>query len=75
MCKILDEISPETAPHKPYVAFRYADPLTEEMYNKLLEDGFGEEMVVGLSPLLSILNTRALRQAVLSMSYGSGGIG
>ncbi|KAF5012551.1 hypothetical protein F66182_15252, partial [Fusarium sp. NRRL 66182] len=30
MCKILDEISPETAPHKPYVAFRYADPLTEE---------------------------------------------
>lgn len=41
MCKILDEISPETAPHKPYTAFRYANPLTEEMYNKLLEDGFG----------------------------------
>ena len=41
MCKILDRISPETAPHKPYVAFRYADPLTEEMYTKLLEDGFG----------------------------------
>jgi protoporphyrin/coproporphyrin ferrochelatase len=41
MCKILDNISPETAPHKPYVAFRYADPLTEEMYNRLLADGFG----------------------------------
>ncbi|KAI1757274.1 hypothetical protein F4782DRAFT_221770 [Xylaria castorea] len=41
MCKILDRISPETAPHKPYVAFRYANPLTEEMYNKLLDDGFG----------------------------------
>ncbi|KAF7555121.1 hypothetical protein G7046_g6633 [Stylonectria norvegica] len=41
MCKILDEISPETAPHKPYVAFRYANPLTEEMYNQLLADGFG----------------------------------
>jgi len=41
MCKILDQISPETAPHKPYVAFRYADPLTEEMYERLLEDGFG----------------------------------
>jgi protoporphyrin/coproporphyrin ferrochelatase len=41
MCKILDQISPETAPHKPYVAFRYADPLTEEMYGKLLADGFG----------------------------------
>ena len=41
MCKILDKISPETAPHKPYVAFRYANPLTEEMYTRLLEDGFG----------------------------------
>ncbi|KAL2043862.1 hypothetical protein N7G274_003382 [Stereocaulon virgatum] len=41
MCKILDQISPETAPHKPYVAFRYADPLTEEMYANLLKDGFG----------------------------------
>jgi ferrochelatase len=41
MCKILDQISPETAPHKPYVAFRYANPLTEHMYERLLEDGFG----------------------------------
>ena len=41
MCKILDRVSPETAPHKPYVAFRYADPLTEEMYAQLLADGFG----------------------------------
>ena len=41
MCKILDKISPETAPHMPYVAFRYANPLTEEMYHRLLADGFG----------------------------------
>ncbi|KAF1812588.1 ferrochelatase-domain-containing protein [Eremomyces bilateralis CBS 781.70] len=41
MCKLLDRMSPETAPHKPYVAFRYADPLTEDMYAKLLADGFG----------------------------------
>ncbi len=41
MCKILDNISPQTAPHKPYVAFRYADPLTEDMYKQLLADGFG----------------------------------
>lgn len=41
MCKILDKISPETAPHKPYVAFRYAAPLTEEMYQTLFDDGFG----------------------------------
>ena len=42
MCKILDQTSPETAPHKPYVAFRYANPLTEEMYTRMLEDGFGQ---------------------------------
>ena len=41
MCKLLDKMSPETAPHKPYVAFRYANPLTEEMYKRLLDDGFG----------------------------------
>lgn len=41
MCKILDQTSPETAPHKPYVAFRYANPLTEHMYAQMLEDGFG----------------------------------
>ena len=42
MCKILDKTCPESAPHKPYVAFRYANPLTEEMYTRLLEDGFGK---------------------------------
>lgn len=42
MCKVLDRASPETAPHRPYVAFRYASPLTEEMYSQLLEDGFGK---------------------------------
>ncbi|PBP18007.1 ferrochelatase precursor [Diplocarpon rosae] len=41
MCKILDRISPETSPHKPYVMFRYANPLTEQTYMKLMEDGFG----------------------------------
>ncbi|PSK35054.1 ferrochelatase [Elsinoe australis] len=42
MCKILDTIHPESAPHKPYVAFRYAAPLTEEMYQQLFDDGFGK---------------------------------
>lgn len=42
MCKILDRISPETAPHKPYVAFRYANPLTEHMYEQMFKDGFGQ---------------------------------
>lgn len=39
-CKILDRISPPSAPHLPYVAFRYAKPLTEEAYTQIFADGF-----------------------------------
>lgn len=35
MCKKLDSVSPKTAPHKPYVAFRYANPLTEKTLAEL----------------------------------------
>ncbi|KAK4933891.1 ferrochelatase hem15 [Elasticomyces elasticus] len=42
MCKLLDKMSPETAPHMPYVAFRYANPLTEDMYEQMFKDGFGQ---------------------------------
>lgn len=42
MCKILDKTSPETAPHKPYVMFRYANPLTEDVYPQMIKDGFGQ---------------------------------
>lgn len=39
LCENLDRVSPETAPHKHYVAFRYANPLTEDTLPKLEEDG------------------------------------
>lgn len=39
VCKRLDEICPETAPHKPYVAFRYAKPFTEDMLQQMKKDG------------------------------------
>lgn len=35
MCKILDKISPESAPHEFFVGFRYADPLTEDALKKI----------------------------------------
>ncbi|KAK9471150.1 uncharacterized protein V1510DRAFT_217878 [Dipodascopsis tothii] len=38
-CKRLDELSPQTAPHKPYVAFRYANPLTEHTLEQMKADG------------------------------------
>lgn len=37
LCQKLDQLSPETAPHKHYVGFRYADPLTDETLQKIEE--------------------------------------
>ena len=39
MCQQLDEVSPETAPHKAYVGFRYALPLTEDTLEQMEQDG------------------------------------
>ncbi|EWC48119.1 mitochondrial ferrochelatase [Drechslerella stenobrocha 248] len=38
-CNLLDHIHPSTAPHTPYVAFRYASPLTEDTVRQMLSDG------------------------------------
>ncbi|EKM80962.1 hypothetical protein AGABI1DRAFT_112668 [Agaricus bisporus var. burnettii JB137-S8] len=39
MAKLLDELHPNTAPHKAYVAFRYARPLTDQTARELKADG------------------------------------
>lgn len=39
MAAILDELHPATAPHKAYVAFRYAQPLTDETARQMKADG------------------------------------
>lgn len=39
MASLLDELHPQTAPHKAYVAFRYARPLTHETARQMKEDG------------------------------------
>ncbi|EMD37920.1 hypothetical protein CERSUDRAFT_50322 [Gelatoporia subvermispora B] len=39
MAALLDELHPETAPHKAYVAFRYARPLTDETAREMRADG------------------------------------
>lgn len=38
LCQKLDNLSPSTAPHKPYVAFRYVNPLTEETVEEIERD-------------------------------------
>uniref|UniRef100_A0A8D2L530 Ferrochelatase n=1 Tax=Varanus komodoensis TaxID=61221 RepID=A0A8D2L530_VARKO len=39
MVKLLDEMSPHSAPHKYYIGFRYVHPLTEEAIEEMEEDG------------------------------------
>jgi ferrochelatase len=39
MCQILDELRPESAPHKAYTAFRYVPPLTENALAQMKADG------------------------------------
>ena len=39
MCARLDELSPETAPHKHYVAFRYGEPSSESALKQMAADG------------------------------------
>lgn len=39
MAALMDELHPETAPHKAYVAFRYANPLTEQTAKEMKADG------------------------------------
>ena len=39
MSKLLDKMSPETAPHKAYTMFRYAPPMTAEVLEQMKADG------------------------------------
>ncbi|MBW0494396.1 hypothetical protein O181_034111 [Austropuccinia psidii MF-1] len=57
MVKILDELSPSTAPHRPYVAFRYAHPLTEECVEEMRRDGVTRAVAFSQYPQYSCSTT------------------
>lgn len=57
MCKRLDEISPETAPHKHYIAFRYAEPLTTDALDSMAKDGVNRAVVFTQYPQYSCTTT------------------
>lgn len=56
-CERLDKISPETAPHHPYVAFRYANPLTKETLQEMLSDGITRAVAFSQYPQFSYSTT------------------
>ncbi|ODV94421.1 hypothetical protein PACTADRAFT_51257 [Pachysolen tannophilus NRRL Y-2460] len=57
VCKKLDIVNPEFAPHKPYVAFRYANPLTEVTLSQMLKDGVTRAVAFSQYPQFSFSTT------------------
>lgn len=53
VCKKLDQVNPEFAPHKPYVAFRYANPLTEHTLEQMMLDGVQRAVLFSQYPQFS----------------------
>ncbi|EPY50068.1 ferrochelatase [Schizosaccharomyces cryophilus OY26] len=72
ICKILDETSPQSAPHVPFVAFRYAPPLTEEMLKELKESKIKRAVAFSQYPQWSCSTSGAslneLRKQLLEMN-------
>lgn len=73
----LDQVSPETAPHKAYVAFRYATPLSEDALRAMAADGVTRVIVLTMYPHWSCATTgsslnelaRAVKRTGLESSF------
>ncbi|XP_065218792.1 ferrochelatase, mitochondrial [Planococcus citri] len=64
MCKKLDQISPETAPHKHYVAFRYVNPLTEQALEQVEKDKAERVVLFSQYPQYSCATTGSSFNAI-----------
>lgn len=65
MAKILDEISPETAPHKHYIGFRYVPTLTEHALDQMKQDGIKRAVAFTQYPQYSCSTTGSSLNAIL----------
>ena len=54
---LLDAQLPESAPHKSYIAFRYAPPMTLETVKQMKEDGITRAIALTLYPQYSCSTT------------------
>ncbi|GAA5804261.1 ferrochelatase [Helicostylum pulchrum] len=57
MEKLLDQISPETAPHKHYIAFRYVEPYTNTALKQMKKDKVERAIVFTQYPQYSCSTT------------------
>jgi len=57
MCQQLDTIHPSTAPHKHYIGFRYADPMTLDSLQQMKKDGVRRVVAFSQYPQYSCSTT------------------
>ncbi|GAA6043570.1 hypothetical protein JCM8097_005257 [Rhodosporidiobolus ruineniae] len=72
MAKLLDELSPDTAPHKAYVAFRYAQPLTETCLDEMRRDGVERAVAFTQYPQYSCSTTGSSLNEMWKQVTGAG---
>ncbi|KAB5549304.1 hypothetical protein PHYPO_G00065840 [Pangasianodon hypophthalmus] len=73
MVKLLDEMSPGTAPHKFYIGFRYVHPLTEEAIEEMETDGVERAVAFTQYPQYSCSTTGSSLNAIYRY-YNSNGL-
>jgi len=66
MCQKLDLVSPQSAPHKHYVAFRYVNPLTEETLDAIQRDGVERVVIFSQYPQYSCATTGSSLNAIFT---------
>ncbi|KAM8828644.1 ferrochelatase, mitochondrial isoform 1-T1 [Spinachia spinachia] len=64
MVKLLDQMCPETAPHKFYIGFRYVEPLTEEAIEQMEKDGVERAVAFTQYPQYSCSTTGSSLNAI-----------
>ncbi|XP_035247610.1 ferrochelatase, mitochondrial isoform X2 [Anguilla anguilla] len=64
MVKLLDEMCPDTAPHKFYIGFRYVDPLTEAAIETMEKDGVERAVAFTQYPQYSCSTTGSSLNAI-----------
>ncbi|XP_063934037.1 ferrochelatase, mitochondrial-like [Zophobas morio] len=57
LCHSLDKVLPETAPHKPYISFRYVQPFSKEVVDEICKGQFERVIVFPQYPQYSCCTT------------------
>jgi len=57
LCARLDKMCPKSAPHKHYIAFRYAEPLTDQALDAMQADGIKQAVAFTQYPQFSCSTT------------------